>query len=71
MPKNFIHPKWYPHAKVFCDGQFVIKMGSTQPRLNIDVCSDTHPYYNGTLKTIVAEGRIERFQRRYLNDSPE
>ena len=31
MPKSEIHPKWYPDAKVFCNGEVVMTTGSTQP----------------------------------------
>ena len=30
MPKKDIHPKWYDEAKVFCDGQLVMTVGSTK-----------------------------------------
>ena len=29
MPKKDIHPKWYDDAKVYCDGQLVMTVGST------------------------------------------
>ena len=31
MPKSEIHPKWYPDAKVICNGEVVMTTGSTQP----------------------------------------
>ena len=39
MPKNSIHPTWYDNAKVYCDGQLIMKVGSTQPKLNVDILS--------------------------------
>ena len=45
MAKNSIHPEWYPNAKVYCDGQLVMKVGSTQPRLNVDIWSGNHPFF--------------------------
>lgn len=65
MPKADIHPKWYPEAKVFCNGQEVMTVGSTKPELNIDVWSGNHPFYTGTQKIIDTEGRVERFLRKY------
>lgn len=65
MPKSDIHPQWYPEAKVYCNGEFVMTVGSTQPELHVDVWSGNHPFYTGTQKIIDTEGRVERFQKRY------
>ena len=65
MPKNSIHPTWYDNAKVYCDGQLIMKVGSTQPKLNVDIWSGTHPFYTGSQKIIDTEGRVERFMRNY------
>ena len=65
MPKNSIHPTWYDNAKVYCDGQLIMKVGSTQPKLNVDIWSGTHPFYTGSQKIIETEGRVERFMRKY------
>ena len=65
MAKPDIHPKWYPNAKVFCDWQLVMKVGSTKPRLNVDIWSGNHPFYTGSQKILDTEGRVERFMRKY------
>jgi large subunit ribosomal protein L31 len=65
MPKPDIHPKWYPEAKVYCNGQVVMTVGSTQPELHVDVWSGNHPFFTGTQKIIDTEGRVERFLRKY------
>ena len=65
MPKQDIHPTWYDNAKVYCDGQLIMKVGSTQPKLNVDIWSGTHPFYTGSQKIIDTEGRVERFMRKY------
>ena len=65
MVKRNIHPKWYPNAKVFCDGKLVMKVGSTKPILNVDVWSGNHPFYTGSQKILDTEGRVERFVRKY------
>ena len=46
MPKSEIHPKWYPDAKVFCNGEVVMTTGSTQPELHVDVWSGNHPQHD-------------------------
>jgi len=65
MPKSNIHPKWYPEAKVYCNGEVVMTIGSTKPELHVDVWSGNHPFYTGTQKLIDTEGRVERFLRKY------
>jgi large subunit ribosomal protein L31 len=65
MPKADIHPKWYPEAKVICNGEVVMTVGSTQPEIHVDVWSGNHPFYTGTQKIIDTEGRVDRFLRKY------
>ena len=65
MAKQNIHPKWYPEAKVYCNGEVVMTVGSTKPELHVDVWSGNHPFYTGTQKIIDTEGRVERFLRKY------
>ena len=65
MPKPDIHPTWYPDAKVICNGEVVMTVGSTQPQINVDVWSGNHPFYTGTQKIIDTEGRVDRFLRKY------
>jgi large subunit ribosomal protein L31 len=65
MAKPEIHPKWYPEAKVYCNGELVMTVGSTKPELNVDIWSGNHPFYTGTQKIIDTEGRVERFMRKY------
>ncbi|WP_448380396.1 50S ribosomal protein L31 [Gloeomargarita sp.] len=65
MPKPGIHPEWYPEAKVFCDGEVVMTVGSTKPQLHVEIWSGNHPFYTGTQKIIDTEGRVERFMRKY------
>ena len=65
MPKPEIHPKWYPEAKVICNGEVVMTTGSTQPELNVDVWSGNHPFFTGTQKILDTEGRVDRFMKKY------
>ena len=65
MPRPDIHPEWYPEAKVYCNGEVVMTVGSTKPELQVDVWSGNHPFYTGTQKIIDTEGRVERFRRKY------
>ncbi len=65
MPKKGLHPQWYPEAKVICNGEVVMTVGSTQPELRVDVWSGNHPFFTGSQKIIDSEGRVEKFMRKY------
>lgn len=65
MPKSDLHPKWYRNAKVYCDGQLILKVGATKPLLNVDIWSGNHPFYTGSQKIVDTEGRVDRFMRKY------
>jgi large subunit ribosomal protein L31 len=65
MPKPGIHPQWYPEAKVICNGEVIMTVGSTKPEINVEVWSGNHPFFTGTQKIIDTEGRVDRFLRKY------
>lgn len=62
--KKDIHPKWYPEAKVICNGEVVMTVGSTQPELIVDIWSGNHPFYTGEQRIIDSGGQVERFMKR-------
>ena len=39
--------------------------GASYPVVDVDVTSDSHPFWTGTTRTLDSEGRVEKFQRRY------
>ena len=59
-----IHPKWYPDAKVLCDGEVIMTVGSSQPELRVDIWSGNHPFYTGQQRLVDTEGQVDRFFRR-------
>lgn len=65
MPKQGIHPTWYPKTKVYCDGQEIMTVSSTKPELQVDIWSGNHPFFTGSQKIIDTEGRVERFMKKY------
>lgn len=62
--KKDIHPQWYPDAKVICDGEVVMTVGSTQPEIRVDIWSGNHPFYTGQQRLVDTEGQVDRFMRR-------
>lgn len=62
--KKEIHPKYYPEAKVTCACGNTFTVGSTQPEIEVEVCSACHPFYTGQSRFIDTEGRVEKFERK-------
>ena len=63
--KSDIHPA-YEDIKVTCSCGSVIETRSTVGRdLNIEVCSQCHPFYTGKQKIVDSGGRVDKFRRRY------
>ncbi|MDT8304560.1 MAG: 50S ribosomal protein L31 [Anaerolineae bacterium] len=62
--KEEIHPEWYPEAEVVVDGEVVMRVGATKPRISVEIWSGTHPFYTGQQRLLDTEGQVERFLRR-------
>ena len=63
--KNEGHPEYF-EATVYCGGcGSTFTTGSTVKEIRINVCSVCHPFYSGTQKIVDAEGRVDRFKRKY------
>ncbi len=63
--KEGIHPK-YTSITATCSCGNVINTRSTVGRdLQLDVCSQCHPFYTGKQKVMDTGGRIDRFQKRF------
>ncbi|MCD8502206.1 MAG: type B 50S ribosomal protein L31 [Bacillaceae bacterium] len=39
--------------------------GNTYPLLNVEISSDSHPFYTGRQKFADAGGRVDRFKKKY------
>ena len=63
--KQGIHPE-YTAMKATCSCGNVVETRSTVGRdLQLDVCSNCHPFYTGKQKIVDTEGRVDRFQQKY------
>lgn len=63
--KKDIQPQ-YNIAKVTCSTcSEEFEVGSTMSEIKIDTCSNCHPFYTGSQSFVQAQGRVERFNRRY------
>jgi LSU ribosomal protein L31P len=63
--KADIHPR-YEEINVSCSCGHRFKTRSTSGRdLQIEVCSQCHPFYTGKQKVLDTAGRVDRFRKRY------
>lgn len=62
--KATIHPKWYKDAKVTCACGNTFTVGAVVPTINVEVCSNCHPFYTGQMKYLDTAGRVEAFKSK-------
>jgi large subunit ribosomal protein L31 len=58
-----IHPNYtVAHVRCTCGNEFETR--STKSEIQVEICSNCHPFYTGRQKLVDTGGRVERFQRR-------
>jgi len=63
--KEGIHPKYHNvEARCACGATWQTR--STKHELHLEICSNCHPFFTGRQKLIDTEGRVDRFNKRYL-----
>ena len=62
--KPEIHPN-YQDINVVCACGNNFQTRSTGKDLNIEICSECHPFFTGKQKLIDTAGRVDRFNKRY------
>lgn len=77
--KTGIHPEYRPVVFVDTSTDFKFLSGSTKsssetikwedgneyPLLRVEISSDSHPFYTGKQKHATADGRVDRFNKKY------
>lgn len=61
--KKDIHPKYYPKVKIKCACGAVFEISSTSPEMEVEICSQCHPFYTGK-ERIIKTGQVEKFKER-------
>ncbi len=62
--KQDIHPK-YETATVTCACGNSFETKSTKSEIRVEICSECHPYFTGTVKQVERGGRAEKFKAKY------
>ena len=64
--KPDIHPEYTETTiRCACGNEFTTR--ATKKNIRVEICSACHPLYTGKQKLIDAEGRVERFMKKYGN----
>lgn len=63
MKKN-IHPTFHEKAKAKCACGNTFTIGSTKEQIDVEICSNCHPFFTGKEKLIDTAGKVEKFKAR-------
>jgi len=56
--------KYHQDTQVTCACGNTFTTGSTLKQINVEICSDCHPFFTGKMKFIDTMGRVEKFQKQ-------
>lgn len=62
--KQGIHPE-IKEVKAVCACGESFMTSSTQDSIHVDICSKCHPFFTGKQKLVDAEGRVDKFKKKY------
>lgn len=62
--KKKIHPK-YDFSTAMCACGNVVHTRSTKKTINVEICSNCHPFFTGKQKFVDSEGRVDKFLKKY------
>ena len=68
LMKPGIHPDYHPvTVHCACGHNFQTRSTIKGDRLNVEICSNCHPFFTGKQKLIDTAGRVERFTKKYAD----
>lgn len=62
--KSSIHPTYYSDSQVTCACGNKFTTGSTLKKIEVEVCSQCHPFFTGQQKFVDIKGRIDKFKEK-------
>jgi large subunit ribosomal protein L31 len=62
--KSNIHPNWHNDTKVTCSCGNTFVTGSALEEIQVDICSQCHPFFTGEMKFVDQQGRVDRFKKQ-------
>ncbi len=61
--KKEIHPK-YKKSTVKCSCGNTFETCSVMEEINVEICSECHPFFTGTQKLVDTAGRVDKFREK-------
>ncbi|MFP4106995.1 MAG: 50S ribosomal protein L31 [Phycisphaerae bacterium] len=66
--KKDIHPEYVDSTvKCACGNTFETRSAKGE-KLQVDICSNCHPFYTGRQKLLDSAGRVEKFNKKFGGD---
>ena len=62
--KQDTHPTYFKKAQILCSCGKTHEIGSTKEKMEVEICSNCHPFYTGQEKLLDTAGRVEKFKAR-------
>lgn len=62
--KKDIHPEYHKIVATCACGNSV-ELGSINPEMKVEICSNCHPFFTGKQKLIDTAGRVDKFMKKY------
>ena len=67
--KAAIHPD-YHEVRVHCAcGNSFVTRSTNRGDINVEICSNCHPFFTGRQKLVDSAGRVERYNKKYAKKS--
>ncbi len=64
--KETIHPKYQGlEVTCSCGNKFTTQSTLAKDVLQIEVCSQCHPFYSGKQRLVDSAGRVDKFRQKY------
>ena len=61
----------YQDCKVICACGATFDTKSTKDEINVEICSECHPFYTGKQSRASRAGRVDKFNKKYGFDQKE
>lgn len=55
----------YQSITITCACGASYESGSTLEKIHVDICANCHPFFTGENRILDAEGRVEKFRKKY------
>lgn len=66
--KEKIHPE-YVDCTIVCACGNIVQTRSTKKEIKVEICSRCHPFFTGKQKLMDSAGMVEKFKRKYGEES--